>query len=107
MINREIKRAPRLVKKYAKKRAALKAIINDPNASDEEKQAARLKLQKLPRDASSPVRQRNRCGSPAARAVSTASSAWAATSCVRRRCAATCPACARPAGKPPRNAIRR
>jgi small subunit ribosomal protein S14 len=59
MIARENKRA-RLVAKYAVKRAALKAILADVNASDEEKWEAQIKLQKLPRDAS-PVRQQNRC----------------------------------------------
>jgi len=59
MIQREQKRA-RLVKKYANKRAELKAKINDPNASFEEKQEAQVALQKLPRD-SSPVRQQRRC----------------------------------------------
>lgn len=59
MIAREKKRA-RLVAKYAAKRAALKAILADVNASDEEKWEAQIKLQKLPRDAS-PVRQQNRC----------------------------------------------
>lgn len=46
--------------KYAAKRAALKKIIRDPNSSDEERDEALLKIQKLPRDAS-PVRIRNRC----------------------------------------------
>jgi len=59
MIQREAKRA-KLVAKYAEKRAALKAIINDVNASDDEKWEATLKLQALPRDSSS-SRQRNRC----------------------------------------------
>ena len=59
MINREKKRA-KLVKKYAKKRAELKAIIVDPDVGYDERQAAMFALQKLPRD-SSPVRQRNRC----------------------------------------------
>ena len=39
---------------------ALLAIINNMKASDEERMAARLKLQQLPRNAS-PTRQRNRC----------------------------------------------
>ncbi|WP_111978859.1 30S ribosomal protein S14 [Algibacillus agarilyticus] len=56
---RDVKRA-KLVAKYAEKRAALKAIISDVNASDEDKWDAVLKLQTLPRD-SSPSRQRNRC----------------------------------------------
>ncbi len=59
MIARENKRA-RLVAKYAQKRAALKAIIADVNASDEDKWDAQIALQKLPRDAS-PVRQQRRC----------------------------------------------
>lgn len=59
MIQRELKRA-KLVKKYATKRAELKAIIVNPEMDFEEKQAAVMALQKLPRD-SSPSRQRNRC----------------------------------------------
>ena len=56
---RDVKRA-QLVEKYAAKRAELKAAINDVNTSDEDRWAAVLKLQELPRD-SSPSRQRNRC----------------------------------------------
>jgi small subunit ribosomal protein S14 len=59
MIAREKKRT-KLVAKYAAKRAALKAVISDVNASDDEKWDAQVSLQKLPRDAS-PVRQRRRC----------------------------------------------
>ena len=59
MVERELKRT-KLVAKYAAKRDALKTIINDVNASEEERFDAQLKLQQLPRDAS-PVRQRNRC----------------------------------------------
>jgi len=59
MIERDLKRS-KLVKKYAAKRAELKAIVVNPNASYDEKMDAQTKLQKLPRDAS-PVRQRNRC----------------------------------------------
>jgi Ribosomal protein S14 len=59
LINREAKRA-KLVKKYAAKRAELKAIIDNAKLSDEERMEARLALQKLPRN-SSPCRQRNRC----------------------------------------------
>ena len=59
MIAREKKRA-RLANKYAGKRAALKAILSDVNASDDEKWDAQIALQKLPRDAS-PVRQQRRC----------------------------------------------
>ena len=59
MIARENKRS-KMVAKYAERRAAYKAIIKSPTASDEEKWDALVKLQKLPRDAS-PVRRRNRC----------------------------------------------
>jgi small subunit ribosomal protein S14 len=48
------------VEKFKAKRTALFDIINDSRASDEAKEEARGKLQKLPRDAS-PVRIRNRC----------------------------------------------
>ncbi|WP_207061679.1 30S ribosomal protein S14 [Motiliproteus sp. SC1-56] len=56
---REAKRA-RTVAKYAEKRAQLKAIIGNVNASEEERWDAQVALQKLPRDAS-PVRQQRRC----------------------------------------------
>ena len=59
LIQREQKRA-KLVAKFAKKHAELKAIANDVSKSDEERDAARLALQKLPRNAN-PTRQRNRC----------------------------------------------
>ena len=59
MIMRQRKRE-RLVAKNAVKRAGLKKILQDPNADDAARDAARVKLQKLPRDAS-PVRLRNRC----------------------------------------------
>ena len=59
LINRDIKRA-KLAEKYAAKRAALKAVIDDASKSDEERYQARLQLQKLPRN-SNPTRQRNRC----------------------------------------------
>ena len=59
LIEREKKRA-RLVAKYSAKRAELKAIIDDQAKSDEERYAARLDLQQLPRNAN-PTRQRNRC----------------------------------------------
>jgi small subunit ribosomal protein S14 len=59
MLAREDKRT-RTVAKFAAKRAELKAILRDPNASDDDKWDAQVKLQKLPRDAS-PVRQQRRC----------------------------------------------
>ncbi len=54
------KKRMRLVKKYAAKRAALKAMANDPLLSPEEHFSARMKLAVLPRN-SSPVRVRLRC----------------------------------------------
>lgn len=59
MIERDRRRVA-AASKYAAKRDALKAIINDRSASSEQIDEAVLKLQKLPRDAS-PARQRNRC----------------------------------------------
>ena len=56
---REEKRE-KLVAKYAQKYAELKAIIDDAKKSEEERYAARLELQKLPRNAN-PTRLRNRC----------------------------------------------
>ncbi|MCA1300326.1 30S ribosomal protein S14 [Stappia indica] len=54
------KRRERLVKKYAEKRAELKAQSKDETLTLEERYAARLKLAKLPRN-SAPIRVRNRC----------------------------------------------
>ena len=59
MIARENKRA-RTVAKFAEKRAALRSILKDIKASEEEKWAAQVSLQRLPRDAS-PSRQQRRC----------------------------------------------
>ena len=59
LINREEKRT-RTVKKFAAKRADLKAVIGNAKTSDEDRMTAYLALQALPRNAS-PVRQRNRC----------------------------------------------
>ena len=59
MIAREKKRT-QTVARFAEKRAALKAILGDVNATDEDKWDAQVKLQKLPRD-TSPVRQQRRC----------------------------------------------
>jgi small subunit ribosomal protein S14 len=59
LMQREDKRE-KLVAKYAKKYAELKAIIDDAKRSDDERYAARLELQKLPRNAN-PTRLRNRC----------------------------------------------
>ena len=48
-----------VVDRYAAKRLELKKALVDPNGTDESREAARVGLQKLPRDAS-PVRLRNR-----------------------------------------------
>ena len=59
VINRNEKRR-KTVKKFAVKRAALLAIINDFKQPEDERMAARMQLQQLPRNAS-PTRVRNRC----------------------------------------------
>ncbi|MBC7137790.1 MAG: 30S ribosomal protein S14 [Defluviimonas sp.] len=59
MIEREKKRA-KLVKQYAARRVALKAIIDDQSRPMEERFKATLKLAELPRN-SSATRLHNRC----------------------------------------------
>ncbi len=59
MIEREKKRA-KLVKQYATRRAALKAVIEDQSKPMEDRFKATMKLAKLPRN-SSAVRLHNRC----------------------------------------------
>lgn len=59
LINREEKRR-KLVKKYAAKRAELKAVFKDLNRSEEERMEALQRLQAMPRNASA-TRLRNRC----------------------------------------------
>ena len=59
MIAREVKRE-KLVKQYAERRAALKAIVSNQDLPMEERFRATLKLAKLPRN-SSKVRLHNRC----------------------------------------------
>jgi len=56
---REQKRR-KMVEKFKVRRQTLQELLQSPRVSDEDKEAARAKLQKLPRDAS-PVRLRNRC----------------------------------------------
>lgn len=58
-VNRN-ERVKKLVKQYASKRQALKAIANNESLPLEERFEARLKLAELPRN-SAPVRIRNRC----------------------------------------------
>ena len=59
MVARDVKRT-KIANKYAAKRTALKAVVNDRGASQEQVEEAAAQLQKLPRDAS-PTRQRRRC----------------------------------------------
>lgn len=59
IINRNLKRQ-RVVTKFSKIKSNLLEILSDKSKSLEEIEAAKIKLQKLPRN-SSPVRLRNRC----------------------------------------------
>ncbi len=59
IIQRDLKRRV-TVEKFAAKREALIATFKNAQATPEERRAAQLKLQSLPRNAS-PVRLRNRC----------------------------------------------
>lgn len=59
MLNRESRRQ-KLVRRFAAKRTALRKAVSNVGLSAEERAAARLALNKMPRD-SSPSRQRNRC----------------------------------------------
>ncbi|MCR4347152.1 MAG: 30S ribosomal protein S14 [Sulfuricaulis sp.] len=59
MINRDLRRTA-LVAKYATRRAELRDKVKNVKLPDEERHAAMIALQKLPRD-SSYTRRRNRC----------------------------------------------
>lgn len=59
MLERERRRA-RLVRKYAARRSRLRLQARDPALGEEQRLAARVALNRLPRD-SSAVRLRNRC----------------------------------------------
>ena len=59
MVERDRKRR-RLVKRYASRKARLKAIAEDRDLPAEERFAARLKIAEIPRNASK-TRVRNRC----------------------------------------------
>lgn len=54
------KRRQQTVEKYAERRAELVALIKSADTDDDVRDAAYLKLKKMPRDAS-PVRYRRRC----------------------------------------------
>ena len=59
MIVKNIRRR-QIVERYRSKRMELKKIIKSPKTSEEDKQVAKVKLEKMPRD-SSKIRIRNRC----------------------------------------------
>ncbi|MBM4192352.1 MAG: 30S ribosomal protein S14 [Gammaproteobacteria bacterium] len=59
MVEREKRRAE-IAKKYSARRAQLKEAIRSPRTSPENRVAAQVALQKMPRDAS-PSRGRHRC----------------------------------------------
>ena len=90
LINRELKRKA-CAQKFAAKRAALKAVINDATRSMEERMEARNALQSLPRDAS-PCRQRNRCELTGRPAEHSANSVWQEARSAKRLCMVTFPA---------------
>ncbi|MFT6032153.1 MAG: small subunit ribosomal protein S14 [Arenicella sp.] len=60
MIARDVKRT-KLNNRFQQRRDELSAVVNDPEVEYDDKWAAMIALQKLPRD-SSKSRQRNRCG---------------------------------------------
>ena len=59
MIVKNIRRK-QVVERYRERRIELKKVLKSSSASEDEKQIARLKLEKMPRD-SNPIRIRNRC----------------------------------------------
>jgi len=97
LIERELKR-DKLVAKYAKKHAELKAIASDLKRSDEERAAARLGLQKIPRNAN-PTRQRNRCAITGRPRGTFRQFGLARARFARWRLLGTFPASPKPAGK--------
>ena len=97
MKNRELKRQL-TVAKYAKKRAALKAIIVDLNASPEARWEATVALQKQPRDASA-SRMRNRCRLTGRPHGVYRKFGPAVTNCVKLQCVVTYLVWLKPAGK--------
>ena len=58
MIVKNIRRK-QIVERYKTRRMELKKILKSPKISEEEKQVARIQLEKMPRDAN-PIRLRNR-----------------------------------------------
>ncbi len=80
-----------IVERYAERRAELKKTLVDPNATDEAREAARVGLQKLPRNAS-PARVRSRDVIDGRPVVSSRSSASRVSASVTWRTVASCPA---------------
>jgi small subunit ribosomal protein S14 len=54
------KKRREIVARYAEERRELKAVISHPDSTDEARDAAVLRMQRMPRDASA-TRVRNRC----------------------------------------------
>ena len=84
LINREAKRVA-LATKFAGKRAALKAIIDDQSKSEEERYEARLKLQALPRNWLRPASV-TAARSLVVHAAPSVNSVWAVSSSVNSPC---------------------
>ena len=97
LIERELKR-DNLVAKYAKKHAELKGIANDAKRSDEERAAARLALQKLPRTQVQRV-SATVVPSPVAPVARSSTSVWRAQRFVKWLLQGKSPASSKPAGK--------
>jgi hypothetical protein len=97
LIQRELKRE-KLAAKYATKYAELKAIAGDAKRSDEERDAARLGLQKLPRNANPRVSV-TVAKSPVVHVEHSVNSVWPAPRSVNWLLQATSPVSPRPAGK--------
>ena len=87
-----------IVARYAERRAELKAIIKNPNTSDEDRLDAQFELNRQPRDASA-ARVRNRDAHDGRHAATSVSSACPVSVCVAWLTVVSCQAFASPAGK--------
>ena len=81
-----------VVDRYAAKRAELKKALVDPNGTDEQREAARVGLQKLPKQRFAGARASAATSSTAAPAVSSRSSASRVSASVTWHTVASCPA---------------
>ena len=88
MVNRELKRAGKTVKKYAAKRAALKAQIRDLSLSDEERWEAQMKLQKVASQCK-PMSASASLSANGSTSLFIAGSDWRERSSAKRQCVAT------------------